>query len=234
MDAILMASGLHPTEEELLHHEMNSLKSSLAAETERVAHMGAEIARLHVVLNETSLACSGMHQVCLERDELQKQVTDHLTFKREPLEAQLADANRALFEQRVQLRSIVDAMAMQRDWMREWAVQCQENMRLRDRLAHREAGTEVEELRRQMLDMHAKFADLHMSFKQRGVTVALLESKHQSVVLENNRLTSDVALHKEQLRRLWKRVVASQATSRSEKQAAARALQKVAPPSSSD
>jgi hypothetical protein len=65
------------------------------------------------------------------------------------------------------------------------------------------------------------------------VTVALLESKHQSVVLENNRLTSDAALHKEQLRRLWKRVVISQVTSRSEKQAAARALQKVAPTSSS-
>jgi len=150
--------------------------------------------------------CGNADQLKCERDMFKKQLEDQLQFRRAPLEAQLAEANRVLFEQRLQFRSIVDVLASQRDWVCEWAVQCQENLRLQDLLAKREAGTEAAELRRHLLETHAKFAELTVSLKHRDAAVAVFESKARSLTLDNNRLTAECNLLKEQNRRLWKRV----------------------------
>jgi hypothetical protein len=213
MDAILMASGLNPTEEELLHNEIESLKASLASETERCAQLAAEVGRLHaalnqasIALNESSVMCSNVNQIKGERDLLKRKLDDHLKFRSAPLEAQVAEANRLLLEQRLQFRSIVDVLASQRDWVREWAVQCQENLRLQDLLAKREAGTEVEGLRRHLLETHARFVELTMTLKQCEATSVVFESKSRSLALENERLAGETALLKEQNKRLWKRV----------------------------
>ena len=207
-----MASGLTPTEEELLRNEIASLKTSLATETERCEQLTDEITRLRGALgrassslNETSVLCSNMNQLKNERDMLKKQLDDQIKYKREPLEAQLADANRVLFEQRLQFRSIVDVLASQRDWVREWAVQCQENLRLQDLLSKREAGTEVEELRKHLLETHAKLTEAIMSIKHRDASAAVHESRARSLALDNNRLTAECNLLREQNRRLWRR-----------------------------
>ena len=135
-----------------LRLEVETLRVSLAAETDRCAQMGAEVARLHAALHEASLACGSVHQLRTERDAYKQQLDDYIHFKRAPLEAQLQEANRVVFEQRLQFRSIVDVLAAQRDWVREWALQCQENLRLKERLEQREAGTEVSELRKVLLE----------------------------------------------------------------------------------
>jgi hypothetical protein len=205
MDAILMSSNLHPTEEEFLFHEVVALKASLAAETERCVQMGAEIARLNAALYDANVERGGLLQICSERDEYKKQLEEQVRFEREPLEAQLAETKRVLLEQGLQFRSVVDVLASQRDWVREWALQCQENQRLRDRLVRHEAGTEVEALRSQLLAAHTTFVELHVIFKQRGVVISQLESKISSSGLEIKRLTSEGNVQKEQLRRLWKR-----------------------------
>ncbi len=209
-----MSSGLLPTDEELLRNEVDSLKVSLAAEMERSAQLAAENAQLHgalgqasATLNETSMLCSSASQIRQERDMFKRQLDEQLQFKRAPLEAQLVTANRVLFEQRLQFRSIVDVLASQRDWVREWAVQCQENLRLQDLLSKREAGTEVVEMRGQLMDSRAKLAELTMSFRQREVASTVFESKARSLALENERLVAESNLLKEQNRRLWKRAV---------------------------
>jgi hypothetical protein len=229
MDAILMSSGAHPTEEELLRYENQSLKTLVSAESERVAHMGAELARLHAALIDANAAYASVQQLREERDELRRRLDEQLQFRREPIESQLAEANRVAGEQRAQFRAIVDMLASQRDWVKEWALQCQENMRLKERLQQRQAGTEVNELRRQALDSYARFAELHTSFKQRGVMISVLESKNQTLALENKRLVDNAALHSEQIRRLWRRIAACPSATPAEKQAAARALRKTVP-----
>lgn len=189
-----------------LRIEADSLRASLSAESERVAQMGGEIARLGALLHEASVSAAA---VCVERDTFKQQLDDQLKFKRGPLEAQLLDANRALYEQRLQFRSIVDAVAVQRDWLREWALQAQENQRLRDILAHREAGTEVAELRRALLDAQTKFAEQTLGNQQRDATAAVQESRARALGLEVDRLTANNTLLQEQVKRLWKRVFAT-------------------------
>lgn len=223
-----MSSGANPTEEELLRYENQSLRNLVAAESERCAHLGAEIARLHAALVDANAAYGAAQQLREERDEIKRRLDEQLQFRREPLESQLAEANRVAGEQRLQFRAIVDMLASQRDWVKEWAIQCQENMRLKERLQQREAGTEVIELRRQALESYARFAELHTSFKQRGVMLSALESKNQTLVLENKRLGDESSLHREQIRRLWRRISVCPSATPAEKQAAARALRKTA------
>ena len=195
------------TNEALLRHEVESLKAMLSFETERSAHLTAEVARLHEALNQASLAlneASAMHraaqQVKVERDLLQTQ-----------LETQLVEVNRVLYEQRIQFRAIVDVLASQRDWVREWAMKCQENERLQDLLSRREAGTEAADLRRHLQEARTKLAELSVSFKQREVISAVFDTKVRSLRLENERLTADNTRLKEQTRRFWKRMSASPA-----------------------
>jgi hypothetical protein len=195
-----------------LRLEVENLRASLVAESDRCSQLGAEVARLHASLHEASLACGSVHQMRVERDAYKQQLDDQLKFKRGPLEARLTEANRVLFEQRLQLRSIVDVLAIQKDWVREWAVQYQENMRLRTMLEQREAGVEVNELRKTLLDTQAKYAELAMSSRQREAIVAVHESKARSLVLDNQRLVEENALHKEQIKRLWRRMEVMQAS----------------------
>ena len=213
MDAILMASGSNPTEEELLQMEIYSLKASLASETERCAQLAAEVGRLHaalnqasIALNESSVMCSNVNQIKGERDLLKRKLDDHLKFRSAPLEAQVAEANRLLLEQRLQFRSIVDVLAAQRDWVREWAIQCQENLRLQEMIERRGAGTEVVEMKRVLLETQVKFEELVMTSTQREAVIAVHESKARSLGLENKRLTDEVAFQKEQIKRLWTRL----------------------------
>jgi hypothetical protein len=214
MDAVLMSSSLMPTDDELrLHTEIESLKESLAAETERTMQLAAEVGRLHgalcrasATLNENSSMCSRVYQIQKDRDVFKKRLEDHLKFKHVPLEAQLAEANRVLFEQRIQFRSIVDVLASQRDWVREWAAQCQENLRLQDLLSKREAGVEVVDLRKQLLEMQSKLAELTVSFHQREVAAAVFESNARTLMLEKERVVTEFELLKEQNRRLWARI----------------------------
>ena len=208
-----MARGNDPTEEEFMRNEITTLKASLSTETDRCAQLSAEILRLHVALgrasstlNETSVMCSTVNQIKRERDLFKKQLDDQLQFRRAPLEAQLADANRILFEQRLQFRSIVDVLASQRDWVREWALQCQENMRLQDVLAKRDAGTEVSELQRRLLESNTKLAEVAIEIKHRDASIAVSESKARFLELENNRLKAESNLLKEQNKRMWKRL----------------------------
>ena len=209
MSELLMRS----VDEERLMGEVESLKASLATEVERVAQLASENVRMRVALGqasvslkETGVLCSRADQIRQERDMLKRQLDDQLQFRRAPLEAQLANANRILFEQRLQFRGIVDALASQRNWVREWAVQCKENQRLHDLLSKREAGTEVVEMRGQLLDARAKMAELMVSFRQREVASAVHESKVRSLTLDNERLVAESNLLKEQNRRLWRRV----------------------------
>ena len=102
------------TNEELLRREIELLRERSTA----------DIARL----------TNALKGVILERDVLHQLLKDEIQFRREPLEALLAETSRSLFEQRQQFRSIVGVMALQRDWGKEWAVQCQENSRLREAL----------------------------------------------------------------------------------------------------
>jgi hypothetical protein len=208
MDAILMSSSLHPTEEEFLFHEVRALKASLTAETERCVQMGAEIARLNAALYDANVERVGLLEICNERDEYKKQLEEQVP----PLEAQLAETKRVLLEQMIQFRSVVDVLATQRDWVREWALQCQENQRLRDRLVRHEAGTEVEALRSQLLTAHSAFVELHVAFKHRGVVISQLESKISMSGMEITRLTGEGNVQKEQFRRLWKRVASFDAS----------------------
>jgi hypothetical protein len=202
--ASLVGLSTDSLDTDLFRQELEALHAaSLSPETDRCALMGAEIARLHASLREAS---SMAQQLRGERDTFKKKLDDQLTFRRGPLEAQLNEAKRALFEQRLQFRSIVDILAAQRDWVREWAIQCQENARLRDQLTAREAGTEVSGLRRELLDAHAKLAEVSLSIKQREAVVAVHESKVRSFKLENERLLASNDLLKEQVRRLWSRL----------------------------
>lgn len=188
-----------------LHQEVNALRNSLSAEMERTSQLGAEVARLQASLNESRLLCCSAHQLRAERDMYKQRLDDQLQFKRGPLEARLLEANRVVFEQRLQFRGIVDYLAMQRDWVREWAVLGRENMRLRELIEKREAGSEVEELRRALFDLQSKFSENLISTKQYEAIVAVHESKCRTISLENDRLTADNNLFKEQLRRLMKK-----------------------------
>jgi hypothetical protein len=193
-------------DEDQLRLEVETLRTSLAAESERCAQLGVEVARLHASLHEASLACGSVHQMRVERDLYKQQLDDQLKFKRGPLEARLLEANRVMFEQRLQFRSIVDVLAAQRDWVREWAIQCQENMRLREALERREAGTEVSELRRVLLETQSKCAELVMASRQRDTVLAVHDSNARSLALENQRLTLDNELLKEQAKRMWRKL----------------------------
>lgn len=199
-----MASATDPHDIGLYHHELDPIlhPPTLDSESIRCSQLGAEIARLHELLRGIS---STLQQALSERDLFRTQLDDQLKFRRGPLEAQLNEAKRALFEQRLQLRSVVDILAVQRDWVREWAIQCQENSRLRDQLAAREGGVEAEGLRRELMDAHAKSAELSLSITQREAVVVVHESKVRSFKLEVERLLSSNDLLKEQVRRLWKR-----------------------------
>jgi len=190
-------------DEDQLRHEVDSLQSSLSAETERGVQMGGEIARLNARLHEVNAMCSDL---LAQRNMFKQQLDDQIKFKRGPLEAQLVEASRALFEQRLQFRSIVDAVAVQRDWVREWALQAQENQRLRDLITYREAGTEATELRRALLDAQAKYAEQTLGLQQRDVASAVQDSKARSLAIEVDRLTANNKLLQEQVKRLWKRV----------------------------
>ena len=200
-----LALTADPLDGGLYHHELDPILHPPAPEPEsgRCALLGAEIARLHELLRGAN---ASLKQARSERDMYKAQLDDQLTFRRGPLEAQLNEAKRALFEQRLQFRSIVDILAVQRDWVREWAIQCQENARLRDQLAAREGGTEAEGLRRELLDAHVKLAEVSLSIKQREAVVAVHESKVRSFKLEVERLLSSNDLLKEQVKRLWKRL----------------------------
>jgi chromosome segregation ATPase len=189
---------------ELFRRELDALHAaSLPPEPDRYAQMGAEIARLHASLREAGATVQRLRE---ERDVFKKQLDDQLMFRRGPLEAQLDEAKRALFEQRLQFRSIVDVLAAQRDWVREWAIQCQENARLRDQLTARDEGTEANGLRRELLDAHAKLAEVSLGIKQGEAVVAVHESKMRSFRLENERLVARNNLLQEQVRRLWNRL----------------------------
>jgi hypothetical protein len=220
MDAVLMSELLmRSVDEERLMGEVESLKASLATEVERVAQLASENVRMRVALGqasvslkETGVLCSRADQIRQERDMLKRQLDDQLQFRRAPLEAQLANANRILFEQRLQFRGIVDALASQRNWVREWAVQCKENQRLHDLLSKREAGTEVVELRDQLLDTSAKMAGLMLSFRQREVAYTVLESNARALALENERLVAESRLLSEQNKRLWGRAESKSAS----------------------
>ena len=206
-----MASWLNLTEEELMRHEVGSLRTSLSGETDRCAMLSAEVERLHTALSQASVSLHdtnvmGMAQFRNERDALKTQLEDHIKFKYNPLEAQMVEANRVLFEQRLQFRSLVDILALQRDWVREWALQCQENLRLQDLLAKRDAGTEVVELRRHLMETHAKFEELTMTLRQREAASAVIESKSRSLALENERLVNGVNHLRAQNKCLWKRL----------------------------
>ena len=206
MDVVLMSSNLHPTEEEYLVHEVETLKVSLSAETERCFQMGVEIARLNAALYDANVANDNVLQICNERDEYKEKCEEYGQLKLKPLEAQLAETNRVLLEQRLQFQSVVDVLAYQRDWVREWALQCQENQRLRDRIVRHESGTEVETLRSQLTTAHTTFVELHVAFKHRGVIITQLESKITSAGMDNTRLKEEADVQKEQLRRIWKRI----------------------------
>ena len=198
-----MSECMNPTEEELLRNEVESLKALLSVETERNSILVAEITRLHEAQHQT---IQSVQQLRNERDAFRKQLEDQLNFRRAPLEAQLTEANRVLAEQRLQFRSMVDVMTAQRDWVREWAVQCQENMRLQDVLAKREAGTEVEELRTLLLDMHARCAELTLALKQKDAVVAVAESKTRSLALQKEKIVAENRSLKEKNGRLWMRI----------------------------
>jgi hypothetical protein len=202
MDTPTAASFLM-LDEDQLRHEVDSLQSSLSAETERGVQMGGEIARLNARLHEVNAMCSDL---LAQRNMFKQQLDDQIKFKRGPLEAQLVEASRALFEQRLQFRSIVDAVAVQRDWVREWALQAQENQRLRDLITYREAGTEATELRRALLEAQAKYAEQTLGLQQRDVASAVQDSKARSLAIEVDRLTANNKLLQEQVKRLWKRV----------------------------
>jgi len=214
------AASFHMMDVVQLRREVDSLRSSLSAETERGVQKGGEIARLSTRLYEVTAMCSDL---LAQRNMFKQQFDDQLKFKRGPLEAQLIEANRALCEQRLQFRRIVDALAVQRDWVREWALQAQENQRLRDVLTrieaggemtelrlrevlthHREAGTEVTELRRALLEAQAKYAEQTLGLQQRDVASAIQDSKARSLALKIDRLTANNTLLQEQVKRLWK------------------------------
>ena len=185
-----------------LHQELNALRNSYASEMERTSLLGAEVARLHESLNKASQMCSDVHQLRAERDMYKQKLEDQLQFKRGPLEARLLEANRVLYEQRLQFRGIVDYLSMQRDWVREWAVLGRENMRMREMMEKRESGSETEELRRVLFDLQSKLSETLASVRQYEAVVAVHESKVRSVSLENDRLMAENNLLKEQAKRL--------------------------------
>jgi hypothetical protein len=186
-----------------LHDEVGTLQSALAAETERTAQLGAEVARLHASLYEANVMCGSVHRLRVERDAYKQKLDDQLQFKSGPLEARLLEANRVVFEQRLQLGSIVDYLAIQRDWVREWAILGQENLHLREKIKKRESGAEVEELRRTLLDFQSKVAENIITVRRYETMIAVHESKVRSFSMENERLMADNTLLKEQMRRLW-------------------------------
>ena len=199
-----MMFSIDNTDNDQLQQEVNTIRAALAAEMERTSQLGAEVARLHASLHEFQVMRGNMLQLRTERDEYKQKLEDQLQFKREPLEARLLEANRVLFEQRLQLRGIVDYLAMQRDWVREWAVLGRENMRLREMMDKRQTGVEVEELRRTLFDLQCKLSENIASVKQYEAVVAVHESKVRSVSLDNDRLVADNNLLREQIKRYLK------------------------------
>ena len=199
----LMVLSVESADEDQLRHEVVTLRCLLATESERSTQLSAEVIRLHASLHE---ACVCLGDVKMERDAFRRQFEDHHRFNRGPLEARLLEANQVLFEQRLQFRSIVDVLASQRDWVREWAIKCQENLRLQERIERREAGTEVVEMKRVLLETRVKYEELVMTSTQRVAVMAVHESKVRSLGLENKRLTDEVAVQKEQIKRLWMRL----------------------------
>lgn len=91
-------------------------------------------------------------------------------------------------DQKAQLRLVVDAYASQMNWAKQWRAMCHENMRLQALLKAKEDGTEVLDLRRQLIDKTAELANAQAGFHQRGILLRGALNEVRMLAAENERL----------------------------------------------
>ena len=102
--------------------------------------------------------------------------------------AQLETANGVLEDQRSQMRLLIDAYASQTHWAREWRLQCHENLRLQEMLKARQDGTELIDLKRQIIDKTVVIATLRNAHHQRGILLSNALNEIRMLAAENKRL----------------------------------------------
>ncbi len=91
-------------------------------------------------------------------------------------------------DQKAQLRLIVDAYSSQINWAKQWRGMCHENMRLQILLKAKDDGTEVLDLRRQLIDKTVELAQAQAGFHQRGVLLRGALNEVRLLTAENERL----------------------------------------------
>jgi hypothetical protein len=103
-----------------------------------------------------------------------------------------ADELRAAYEviqdQKAQMKALMDAYSSQIHWAHEWRVQCHDNIRLRAILKSKDEGTEVLELRQQLVDTTAELASFRAAYQQRGILLSNALNEVRLLMAENRRL----------------------------------------------
>lgn len=90
--------------------------------------------------------------------------------------------------QKVQLRLLMEAYSSQIHWAKEWRIQCHDNIRLRAILKSKEEGTEVMELKRQLIDKTAELANFRAAYQQRGILLSNALNEVRLMTAELQRL----------------------------------------------
>jgi hypothetical protein len=109
-------------------------------------------------------------------------------FETKTMNLELKAALDVIEDQKAQLRLIVDAYSSQINWAKQWKVLCHENMRLQAQLKAKDDGTEVLDLRRQLVDKTMELAQAQAGFHQRGILLRGALNEVWMLTAENERL----------------------------------------------
>ena len=107
------------------------------------------------------------------------------------LSPELKAAYEVIENQKAQLRLLMDAYSNQTHWAKEWRVQCHDNLRLQAVLKSRSEGTEVMDLKRQLVDKTVEVASFRNAYQQRGILLSNAVNEVRLLIAENRRLKSE-------------------------------------------
>jgi hypothetical protein len=132
----------------------------------------AEIQHLNKELLRANQDCALLESVRMERDELQRRWNDFVAVRNQPLIDELTALRKIVDSQRQQMRVLSNVYADQPNWIHEWKKKCDENMELQARLKAMEDGSELAQLRRQLLQTESQFEVCKAAYNHRGVLLS--------------------------------------------------------------
>jgi len=132
----------------------------------------AEIQHLNKELLRSNQDCALLESVRMERDELQRRWNDFVAVRNQPLIDELTALRKIVDSQRQQMRVLSNVYADQPNWIHEWKKKCDENMELQARLKAMEDGSELAQLRRQLLQTESQFEVCKAAYNHRGVLLS--------------------------------------------------------------